>query len=95
MLTPELTRAGRALLDWSQTDLATHAHLTLSTIRDFESGKRPLLHNNLAGIQLALENAGIVFDTGFGEGVAVRRVPVGTNRAVTVDPSWPAGVRRV
>ena len=63
MLTPELTRAARALLDWSQSELADHANLTLSTIRDFETGRRALLRNNLAGIQLALENAGIVFET--------------------------------
>ena len=95
MLTPELTRAARALLDWSQTDLANHANLTLSTIRDFESGKRQLLKNNLAGIQLALENAGIVFDSTLGDGVSLKRVEQGSNCAIVADPAWPTGARRV
>ena len=92
MLTPELTRAARALLNWTQTDLAQRSNLALSTVRDYESGKRQLLINNLAGIQLALENEGIVFDDCFGQGIALRRVPIGTNSAVVADPAWPTGV---
>ena len=59
MITPAQCRAARALLDWSQQDLAKAAHLSLSTIRDFEKGRRVPTHNNLRGIKLALEEGGI------------------------------------
>ena len=59
MITPAQCRAARALLDWSQQDLAKAAHLGLSTIRDFEKGRRVPTHNNLRGIKLALEEAGV------------------------------------
>ncbi|WP_293802243.1 helix-turn-helix transcriptional regulator [uncultured Bosea sp.] len=59
MITPAQCRAARALLDWSQQDLAKAAHLGLSTIRDFEKGRRVPTHNNLQGIKLALEEAGV------------------------------------
>ena len=59
MITPAQCRAARALLDWSQQDLAKAAHLGLSTIRDFEKGRRAPTHNNLHGIKLALEEGGV------------------------------------
>lgn len=59
MLTPAQCRAARALLDWSQQDLAKAARLGLSTIRDFEKGRRVPTHNNLQGIKLALERSGV------------------------------------
>ena len=59
MINPAQCRAARALLDWSQQDLAKAAHLSLSTIRDFEKGRRVPTHNNLRGIKLALEEAGV------------------------------------
>jgi len=60
MITPAQCRAARALLDWSQQDLAKAAHLSLSTIRDFEKGRRVPTHNNTRGIKLALEEGGVV-----------------------------------
>jgi transcriptional regulator with XRE-family HTH domain len=63
MITPAQCRAARALLDWSQQDLAKAAHLGLSTIRDFEKGRRVPTHNNLRRIKLALEEAGIEIGT--------------------------------
>lgn len=59
MINPAQCRAARALLDWSQQDLAKAAHLGLSTIRDFEKGRRVPTHNNLRGIKLALEEGGV------------------------------------
>ena len=95
MLNPELTRGARALLNWSQSNLAKHSNLTLSTIRDFESGARNVLKNNLMAIQIALENDGIVFDTTQNGTPSIQRVEKGANHAVVADPDWPAGVRRV
>jgi transcriptional regulator with XRE-family HTH domain len=71
MITPAQSRAARALIEWSQEDLAKAAHLGLSTIRDFEKGRRIPSHNNMLGIKTALEEAGVRFiaqDVG-GEGV--------------------------
>ncbi|MBV8897076.1 MAG: helix-turn-helix transcriptional regulator [Acidobacteriaceae bacterium] len=72
-LTPEQSRAGRGLLDWSQTELGTRANLSESTIRDFEKGRRVPTTNNLAAIQRALEAAGVEFTNGGQPGVRMRK----------------------
>lgn len=63
-ITPEQSRAARALLSISQDDLARSSHLGQSTIRDFEKGRRVPSHNNLVAIQSALEAKGIEFIEG-------------------------------
>lgn len=96
MLTPDLTRAARALLDWSQEQLAVKSNLSPSTVKEFEAGRRTPGINSLAAIQMALENAGVRFVSGsWSGGVAVGRAPEGEVGAIVADPSWPAGVRRV
>ncbi|MCO5139275.1 MULTISPECIES: helix-turn-helix domain-containing protein [unclassified Shinella] len=72
MITPAQSRAGRGLIEWSQDQLAQAAHLGLSTIRDFEKGRRVPTHNNLAAIKAALETAGVIFVDENGEGPGVR-----------------------
>jgi ribosome-binding protein aMBF1 (putative translation factor) len=57
----EQCRAARGWLDWSQADLAKKAKVGLSTVKDFESGKRTPIPNNLDAMQRALAAAGIVF----------------------------------
>jgi transcriptional regulator with XRE-family HTH domain len=86
MFTPNLSRAARSLLDWSQTDLATQAGVSLSTVRDFETGKRTPIANNLAAMQKALSEAGVEFipENGGGAGVRLRK-RVGP----TDDGLWP------
>jgi transcriptional regulator with XRE-family HTH domain len=61
MMTSEQSRAARGLLDWSQQDLANEAGLGLSTVRDFEKGRREPLPANREAMQQALEAAGVVF----------------------------------
>ena len=72
MLTPEQSRAARALVEWSQHELASRSNLGSSTIRDFEKGRRVPTTNNLAAIKRALETAGVVFISENGGGPGVR-----------------------
>lgn len=71
MLTPPQCRAGRALLEWSQSQLARAAHVGLSTVRDFEKSRRVPMRNNLLGIRVAMEAAGVEFLDG--NGVRLKR----------------------
>jgi len=59
MLSPEQCRAARAWLDWSQEDLAKRASVSLSTVRDFEKGRRTPITNNLEAIARVLKSEGI------------------------------------
>lgn len=76
MLPSAQSRAARALLGWSQTDLANASRVSISTIRDYETEKRVPIPNNLAAIRAALEAAGVQFvEPGvdpLGPGVALR-----------------------
>jgi transcriptional regulator with XRE-family HTH domain len=66
-------RAARALLKWSQTQLATASGVALSTVADFEIDKREPRSDNLAAIRRALEDAGVEFiPAKNGKGVGVR-----------------------
>jgi transcriptional regulator with XRE-family HTH domain len=66
-------RAGRALLKWSQTQLAEAAGVGLSTVNDFEIDKRQPRTDNLTSMRSALEDAGIeMIPAKSGKGVGVR-----------------------
>ena len=54
-------RAARGWLDWSQEDLASAAGVSLSTVRDFEKGRRIPIPATLAAMRAALEKQGIGF----------------------------------
>jgi transcriptional regulator with XRE-family HTH domain len=74
-LDPAQVRAARALLDWTQPDLAKAAHIALATVKRFERGLRTPIPNNLAAIRLALESAGVKFiDRGKSGGPGVRLI---------------------
>jgi transcriptional regulator with XRE-family HTH domain len=75
MITPEQSRAARALIRWTQTELAAASNLSMSTIRDFERGQRVPTVNNLAAIRRALEHAGVEILDGDEPGVKKRREP--------------------
>ena len=75
MLSPEQSRAARAWLDWSQDDLAKRANVSLSTVRDFEKGRRTPIANNLDAMRKALEAKGVAFEAdanGNAVGITVR-----------------------
>ena len=63
-LSPEQTKAARALLAWSQKDLAAEARVATSTVADFERGLRMPMPNNVQAIREALVNKGLQFIAG-------------------------------
>jgi len=60
-MTPEQCRAARAWLDLPQAELAAAAKVGLSTLRDFETGRRTPIANNLAAIAAVFAARGIAF----------------------------------
>lgn len=56
---PYQCRAARALLNWTQTDLAKKAGVAVSTVADFERQSRQPINNNVRAMQRALEEAGV------------------------------------
>jgi len=64
-MTPEQCRAARGWLALSQQKLADQASVSLSTVKDFEAGRRTPIGNNLLAMSSVLEGAGVAFiDTG-------------------------------
>jgi Protein of unknown function (DUF1488) len=75
VIVPAQVRAGRALLGWSQEQLAQEAEIGLSSVRDTESERRAADTGAVASIRRALWNGGVVFTAGRqGEGPGVRLV---------------------
>ena len=71
---PAQCRAARALLKWTQGDLAERAHVARKTIAEFECGVRRLHLRTRADITQALQAAGVEFTwSDAGEGVSCAR----------------------
>jgi len=75
MFTPEQCRAARALLGWSQQDLANQARVGIVTVNQLENGLSLPRPATLDVIQRALETAGVEFidENGGGPGVRLRK----------------------
>jgi len=59
-MTPAQCRAARALLDWTQPQLAAAAKLGLSTVVDFEKQRRNTISDDAkVAMRTALEAAGV------------------------------------
>jgi DNA-binding XRE family transcriptional regulator len=72
-----LVRTARALLDWSQVDLATRADIALATLKRFEKGRTPIPVIR-AAIFRVLEDAGVVFQASgkdIGVSINIRKLP--------------------
>ena len=74
-MTPAQCRAGRALIPMTQTQLARSAELGLSTVVDFERGRRPVSQEAIEAMRNALGRVGVDFidENGRGEGVRLRK----------------------
>ena len=79
MVTIKQIKAARALLGWSQEDLAEHSAISEPTIARLESADGPIAGrpNTAEKIRAALERAGIDFidENGGGPGVRLRKRP--------------------
>jgi predicted transcriptional regulator len=75
MITPAQCRAARALLDWSQQQLAEVAGVGVVTIRQLEAGASAPRNATMQVVVRALEVAGVVFiaENGGGPGVRLRK----------------------
>jgi transcriptional regulator with XRE-family HTH domain len=75
MISPKQCRAARALLDWSQQELADHAGVGIVTIRQLEAGVHEPRRATLDVVRRALEAGGVDFidENGGGAGVRLRK----------------------
>ena len=73
MIEPAQCRAARALLDWTQPDLAKATGLSAVTIRAFEKGGE-MRESNRTLLRFTFERAGVDFipENGGGAGVRLR-----------------------
>jgi transcriptional regulator with XRE-family HTH domain len=69
---PAQVRAGRALLDLTQPELASAAGIGLSTLVDFERSRRQVSPQSIRALRVALERAGVQFISENGGGPGVR-----------------------
>ena len=74
-MSPAQCRAGRALLEITQTQLAASAGLGLSTVVDYEKNRRQVSTESVESMFQALVRAGVEFidENGGGLGVRLRK----------------------
>ena len=75
MITPEQCRAARALLDWTQLDLANEAKVSDFTVRNFERRRAALKESTAQLVRMVFEANGVVFidENGGGPGVRLEK----------------------
>ena len=75
MITSAQCRAARALLDWSQQDLADQASIGIVTVRQLEAGMHAPRKATMIVVRRALETAGVEFidENGGGPGVRLQK----------------------
>ena len=75
MITPEQCRAARALLAWSQQDLAEKSGVGIVTVHQLEAGTNQPRRATMDVVKRAFETAGIEFidENGGGPGVRLRK----------------------
>lgn len=77
VLTPEMCRAARAYLDWTQADLAERAAVSRGTVRDYEANAHAVHRSTPALLRKALEAGGARLEAREHGGLAlVQTLPV-------------------
>jgi transcriptional regulator with XRE-family HTH domain len=76
-ITPSQCRGARAMLSWSQDQLAEAAKMAKATIANFETGRRVPYDRTLAELRRTLEVVGAQFvdENGSGPGVRLQKLP--------------------
>ncbi len=74
MITPRQIRAARALLSWSQQELADRAIISVNALARLEAGKVDPRLSTLTAVEKALSKAGVEFLPAgeMGEGVRLK-----------------------
>lgn len=80
MIAPEQCRAARALLNWTQAELAERVSISAVSIRAFEKGGE-MRDSNLKLIRMTFEAAGVTFipENGGGAGVRLSKQKAGSS----------------
>jgi transcriptional regulator with XRE-family HTH domain len=75
MITPEQCRAARALLNWSQQDLAAKSGVGIVTVHQLEAGTNRPRRATIDVVRRAFEIAGIEFidENGGGPGLRFKK----------------------
>ena len=76
MITPRQIRAARALLDWTQQELADRSSVSISVVKRMEAKGHDPRQSTVMAIQTTLEHGGVMFvssDGNSGEGVRMKR----------------------
>jgi transcriptional regulator with XRE-family HTH domain len=73
MLTPAQIRAARAMLDWTQGELAKRAGISKTGLNNIERGSADPKASTLTAIRRAIEDAGVEFTNGGEPGVKLKR----------------------
>nr|WP_184655199.1 helix-turn-helix transcriptional regulator [Rhizobium soli] len=89
VLTPELVRAARGLLGWSQHDLASRAGINVKTINRLEAAAVPVSSSVSAKLQAVFSAADVQFiatntDDGTVDGLGVRKRPLHSHLGIKV-----------
>lgn len=80
MITAAQMRAGRALIEWSQQELADRSGVSLPTIKRMEKvGPGRSAGDTIAAVQSTLEAAGVQFIAENGGGAGVRLAKPGAH----------------
>jgi transcriptional regulator with XRE-family HTH domain len=87
--TPGQCRAARALIGWSQDQLASASKVAKATIANFELCKRVPYDRTLDDLVAALEAAGIEFTNGKGPGVRLSPLGIALGSLFAIAASGP------
>ncbi|MEA2879214.1 MAG: hypothetical protein QOF14_4410 [Hyphomicrobiales bacterium] len=71
-ITPDLCRAARGLLNWTQDDLSKESLVGKKTIADYERGTRTPYDRTIRDLRKAFEGAGIEFMNGDAPGLRLK-----------------------